>query len=66
MLNLGQVKLSKGQLCPTGLGNGLDFAGSRKGKNNPQLIFNNSLSNILPVSAPNPREKEAKHKKNIQ
>ncbi len=55
-------------LCPTRLGNGFFFAGSRKGKNNHQLIFVNSWSNIFPGSAPDPREseKEAKIKKQEQ
>ncbi len=50
---LDQVRLSKGQLFPAGLGKGLGQcpAGFRNRKNTP-LYFNNPRSNIKPKSVP--------------
>ncbi len=58
MLILDQVRLSKGQLCPAGLGKGLiqGPAGTRNRKKIPlQLILNNHRSNILPASTFDPK-----------
>ncbi len=64
MLNSGQVRLRKGQLCPAELGKGLGQgpagleltvrARNRK-KTLLQTIFNNPRSSIKPESAPDPK-----------
>ena len=53
MLILGQVRFSKGCLCPTGLGKGPAEARKRK-KHHLQIIINNPRSSIKPESAPGP------------
>ena len=60
MLIFGQVRLSRGHLCPAALRKrlckcpvGLEPpAGARLGKTTLQLIFNDLRSSILPGSAP--------------
>ncbi len=56
MLILEQVRLSKGQLCLTGLGKGLEYgpAGANTSKNTPSNNFSNPMSSITPGSAPDP------------
>ncbi len=59
MFILGQVRLSKGYLCPTGIGKGLGQgpaelkapAGARVEKTPPQIIFNNARTSIKLESA---------------
>ena len=49
MLNVGQVRLSTGQLCPAGQGKGLGLspAGARNKKKTPtKPIFNNPRTSI--------------------
>ncbi len=62
LINLGQVRLTKGFLYPTGIGilleespTGLEHpTGPRNRKNTFQLIFNNPRSSIPPGNAPDP------------
>ena len=56
MYILGQVRLRKGKLCPTGLRKRLKRAPQKLeiGKIPLQLIFNDPISSILPESAPDP------------
>ncbi len=51
MLILAQVRLSKGKLCPAGLGNGLD----QGLENTPSNYSYNLRSSIKPGSAPDPK-----------
>ncbi len=60
MLSLGKVWLSKGWLCPTGLGKGKGYgptgleshAGAKYRGKKTKLIFNNHRSSNLPLNAP--------------
>ncbi len=59
MLISGQVRLSKGQLSPAGLGKGPMrselTAGARLGKKQSTNFFNNPRTSILLGSAPDPK-----------
>ena len=62
MTILGQVRLSKGLLCPAGLEKGIGkgpaelepWQGLENGKNTPSNNFKNPRSSIKPGSAPDP------------